>query len=86
LPAMGISRLESRLRIPGLTKFESSVFCHGVIAEFAYCARVLLEFERYPAYLPFLISCKAGKDQELKLRVFKALQVFPSKKNRARSS
>jgi hypothetical protein len=50
LPAVPVSRLECRLRIAGLSRFESTIVCHWICLEFLDDARSSMEFERYPDY------------------------------------
>jgi hypothetical protein len=48
LPAVSVSSLECRLRISGLSKFESTVVCHWICLEFVCAGHFGCGSKRYP--------------------------------------
>src|ERR1017187_18800 len=51
LPPAFISSLECRLRISGLSKFESTVVCHWICLEFICAGHFWMWFVRYPGWI-----------------------------------
>lgn len=52
LPAVSISRLECRLRISGLSRFESCVVCHWIYLEFVSAGHLWMWVQRPPGWIP----------------------------------